>query len=374
MRDCFLGIDGGGTKTMFALCDSQGRILAEYQAGTADYRQVGIEGLKKLLLEGLDALAAQAGAEDADAALKQAEREDPGTLSTESGAENPGVFPAKDGQPKPGSSGPISPAARTLTDRIAGVCFGVPNYTEVASMDVLVEAVVYEIFPWECTLIVNDSEVGWAGSLGMEPGINLVSGTGSISFGKNRAGKTASVGGWSDFFSDEGSCHWLGIKCLELFSKEADGRLPRERLYDLVMEHFDMKSGKDIIRIVDEVFRPHRGKLASLQRILAESARQGDSNAISAYEQAADELILIAKATARTLEMEEGDIDIACSGGLFNRRSPVLAVMKRKLSENGMRWIAPRFLPHQGALLLAAEYTGHKDVVEQMKGKWEACI
>ncbi len=324
--------------------------------------------------EGSDRLPAEAGAGDPGALTDKTGREDPGALAAEDNAEDPRALTDETGAEGSDRLPAEAGAARILTDRIAGVCFGVPNYTEVASMDVLVEAVVYEIFPRECTLIVNDSEVGWAGSLGMEPGINLVSGTGSISFGKNRAGKTASVGGWSDFFSDEGSCHWLGIKCLELFSKEADGRLPRERLYDLVMEHFDMKSGKDIIRIVDEVFRPHRGKLASLQRILAESARQGDSNAISAYEQAADELILIAKATARTLEMEEGDIDIACSGGLFNRRSPVLAIMKRKLSENGMRWIAPRFLPHQGALLLAAEYTGHKDVVEQMKGKWEACI
>ena len=56
MGDCFLGIDGGGTKTIFALCDSQGRMLAEYKAGTADYRQVGIEGLRALLREGMEAV------------------------------------------------------------------------------------------------------------------------------------------------------------------------------------------------------------------------------------------------------------------------------------------------------------------------------
>ena len=358
MRDCFLGIDGGGTKTAFALSDSQGNLIAEYKAGTADYRQIGIEGVRKLLMEGIEALYGEvmsAPDQTGDAGSSKALL--PGT----------GTSPDQDGSVEG------DPSANLL-QRLEGICLGVPNYTEVASMDALVEEVVYKIFPRERTLIVNDSEVGWAGSLEMEPGINLVSGTGSISFGKNHEGKRASVGGWSDFFSDEGSCHWLGMKCLELFSKEADGRLPKSALHRLVMEHFDMKTSKDIIRIVDEVFRPNRGQIASLQRILAEAARQGDENALTAYEQAADELMLIAGTTARALEMKEGEINITCSGGLFNRRSPILSIMKQKLSENGMRWVSPRFLPHQGALLLAAEYTGHLDVIEQMKGKWKTCI
>ena len=71
---------------------------------------------------------------------------------------------------------------------------------------------------------MNDSVVGWAGSLGLSSGINLVAGTGSIAYGRNDAGEEARAGGWDERFSDEGSCYWLGMKSLELFSKESDGR------------------------------------------------------------------------------------------------------------------------------------------------------
>ena len=69
--------------------------------------------------------------------------------------------------------------------------------------------------------IVNDSVVGWAGSLGLSSGINLVAGTGSIAYGRNDAGEEARAGGWDERFSDEGSCYWLGMKSLELFQKKA---------------------------------------------------------------------------------------------------------------------------------------------------------
>ena len=333
MRPYFLGIDGGGTKTVFVLCDSRGDIQAEHHAGSADYRQIGIEGMKKLLTDGIKALNGEL------------EKKCPPVL-TDAGE------------------------TADLADMLEGVCFGVPNYTEIAGMDALINAMVCSLFPGERTLLVNDSEVGWAGSLAMEPGINLVSGTGSISFGRNEEGKTATVGGWSDFFSDEGSCHWLGMKCLELFSKEADGRIPKGALYQIVRDHFYLQDDKDIIQVVDTTYRPHRADIASLQRLLAEAARKGDSFAREAYVQAADELILIAKATVQALGMKE-DVKVSCSGGLFNRRSPVLPIMKQKLKENHMIWVRPQFPPHLGAVLLAADHTGNTGVAEQMKGKWK---
>ena len=39
--DCFLGVDGGGTKTRFALIDAEGRVLAQAQHGTTYHPQVG---------------------------------------------------------------------------------------------------------------------------------------------------------------------------------------------------------------------------------------------------------------------------------------------------------------------------------------------
>ena len=55
---------------------------------------------------------------------------------------------------------------------------------------------------------------------GCSEGINIVAGTGSIAFGKNKYGETARSGGWGPVIGDDGSAHWIGLKVInELQSK-----------------------------------------------------------------------------------------------------------------------------------------------------------
>ena len=67
--------------------------------------------------------------------------------------------------------------------------------------------------------------------------INILAGTGSMAISRNEEGQIIRCGGWSEFFSDEGSCYWLGIKALELFSKQADGRAEKSHLYKLIKDY-----------------------------------------------------------------------------------------------------------------------------------------
>ena len=105
-----------------------------------------------------------------------------------------------------------------LNDREAYICLALPNWGESKDGDGEFLSRIKEITELPVK-IVNDSVVGWAGSLGLSSGINLVAGTGSIAYGRNDAGEEARAGGWDERFSDEGSCYWLGMKSLELFFK-----------------------------------------------------------------------------------------------------------------------------------------------------------
>lgn len=185
----YIGIDGGGTKTVFALMDGLGHLLGTYQSGSAFYKQIGVQGLLELLKTGITEVCKYAGEENVD---------------------------------------------------IASTCFGMPAYGESPKNDQKIVETIQNFLPEYHIHVVNDCEVGWAASLMLEPGINIVAGTGSIAFGKNEKGETARCGGWSEWFSDEGSGRWLGMKCIQIFSKEADGRLPKGALYDLVREHFSV--------------------------------------------------------------------------------------------------------------------------------------
>ena len=53
--------------------------------------------------------------------------------------------------------------------------------------------------------IAPDVVGAWAGAFGGEPGIVLISGTGSICYGRNAAREEVRAGGWGPLFSDQGS-------------------------------------------------------------------------------------------------------------------------------------------------------------------------
>lgn len=317
--DYFIGVDGGGTKTAFVLADGEGKILASHTMGSANYKQVGMNGLMEMLKTGLQQVMTQAQVDSLDSGY---------------------------------------------------VCIGIPMYRESKFFDACIEERVREeLSEWKVHL-VNDCEVGWAGSLGLEDGINLVAGTGSISFGRNGEGQTVSVGGWSDYFSDEGSCKWLGTKCMELFSKEADGRLPKGPLYNIIWREFGLESDKDIIDIFEQQYMPYRDKIASLQKLLLQAANEGDPVACRAYEDAAEELLMILEATARRLRM--GDtIRVTCSGGLFRAGKVIFDPLLKKMEERKMVYTESFYRPEMGALLLAAEFFKGKETVKRIRKEWE---
>src|SRR3546814_16992593 len=49
----YLGVDGGGTKTRFALIDGDGRLLGEAELGTTYHPHVGLDGVCAVLAEGV---------------------------------------------------------------------------------------------------------------------------------------------------------------------------------------------------------------------------------------------------------------------------------------------------------------------------------
>ena len=49
----FLGVDGGGSKTRFILVDGDSRVLAEATRGTLYHPQVGLEGVRATLSDGM---------------------------------------------------------------------------------------------------------------------------------------------------------------------------------------------------------------------------------------------------------------------------------------------------------------------------------
>lgn len=258
-------------------------------------------------------------------------------------------------------------------DRIAGVAMGLPCHGESAEGDHALERAIRGVFADIPLYLTNDVEVGWAGSMALAPGINIVAGTGSIAFGRDVHGQTARSGGWSEFFSDEGSCYWIGRKVMELFSKQSDGRMPKDELYAIICREFDLKNDFSFIDLIHSGYIGYRKQVASLQFLAERAALAGSSSARALYEEAVRELLLLVTAVRRRLDFSDKPWAVSYSGGLFKAKELVLAQFAEEIEKTGGSLAPPCFTPVEGAVLLAFQYfcpdalQKIKDVMNDMK-------
>ena len=191
----FLGVDGGGTKTRFALMDGDRKLVGEAQLGTSYHPDVGLDGVRAVLAQGM---AQSAGRR----------------------------------------------RHRCIADRLRVLRAALPTARTAPSRRYWMHC-PRPILGHDRYACDNDMVCGWAGSLGAEDGINIVAGTGSIGYGQRR-GRSARAGGWGEAFSDEGSAYWIAMQGLNAYSRMSDGRLPKGPLHTLINESLKLENDLDL--------------------------------------------------------------------------------------------------------------------------------
>lgn len=303
-KPVYLGVDGGGTKTRFALIDGDGHLLAEAQRGTTYHPHVGIDGMRAVLADGVADVLAATGC--------------------------------------------------TATD-IGHAFFGLPAYGEDSAATAAMKSCPETILGHDRYTCDNDMVCGWAGSLACADGINIVAGTGSIGYAQRRR-IAARAGGWGEAFSDEGSAYWIAMRGLNAYSRMSDGRLPKGPLYAIFNAHFQLDDDLDICARVYGGNGYARGELAQLSRQVAEAARAGDAAAEEIYRDAGRELALICDALRHALRFAQDEpVPVSYSGGAFSAGPLLLAPLTDALHAASPRFEirTPLHAPHYGAALYA---------------------
>lgn len=327
----FLGVDGGGTKTEFIIINENGQVLGHSIMPTCHYKQTSLETFEKVMLEGIEEVCNQADICRLD---------------------------------------------------IDFSVIGIAGYGEIPADIDAIEKVVQSILLKDTYKCVNDAVAAWAGSLGCNPGINIVAGTGAIGYGVDYKGKTARASGWGHFCGDEGSAFWLGKKVIEMFSKEADGRLERTPLYHIVRNEFGIENDFDLLDIVVNKMEMKREKVAKLAKLLYKAAKENDKFAIETYSQAAFELYLTIKSIIDKLDfLPEEKLLVSYSGGVFNAGEYVLSPLRKHFQDENkcIKLVTPILKPVYGAALYALIIkTGESNIniFENIKAeqlKWEIC-
>ncbi|NVM77307.1 N-acetylglucosamine kinase-like BadF-type ATPase [Duganella sp. SG902] len=305
----FLGVDGGGTKTAFALIDGQGQVLAQHTESGAYYLEVGMEGAAAMLARGCNAL--------------------------------------------------FSAANVTASD-LAFAFFGLPAYGEDRAAQRQLDALPRAILGHERYVCGNDMVCSWAGSLACADGISVIAGTGSMAYGEF-AGRRARAGGWGELFSDEGSAYWIARAGLALFSRMSDGRAPRGSLYKLVRQRLALAEDLDLCQVIYGDLQAERSRVAALSRLVSEAAALGDLQAEAIITSAAAELALLVDAVRDALGVaDEVEVAVSYSGGLFGADGPLHAPFAQALAARSgpYRLAPPRLVPVLGAALYAARCAG----------------
>ncbi|OWV73836.1 N-acetylglucosamine kinase [Rhizobium sp. R339] len=234
--------------------------------------------------------------------------------------------------------------------KLMAVAAGLPAYGEVARLSASQRDAIQRAFPNVRREVLNDVDAAHLGAFAGKPGILILSGTGSMAWARNEAGKSARTGGWGDLIGDEGSSHWIGQRALNLVSQSLDGRAPPTALASALIDQLRIDPADPMNGLGDwasSLANP-RAEIAAISALVDRVASGGDEGAVSLLEQAADELSKHHHAISRHCR---ADADWTYAGGTFSSRL-LLEALGRRI---GKPPAPPKLPPIGGALLAAAQ-------------------
>ena len=306
------GVDGGATKTVAAVLDLETFQVALGHGGPANADAVGIETAATSLQTAMSAALAAAGIDGA-----------------------------------------------SLGTTVFGLAGTVPEEIEQRTR---------KAFSLRGAHFVNDVVTAWASGTWLDPGVGVISGTGSHVFGVNAAGESWRTGGWGHILGDEGSGYWIGLHGIKAALTYRDGSGPETSLLDACVRYFSLTA----IEQMQEVFysKPFtKGEVAAFTREVAMQARDGDAVARSLFARAASDLAQQVRAPVRELGLGAGGEEflVAMIGSVFAR-----GTLLREAFEPAVREFAPtaslvlpELAPVGGSLLLAVRAEGAWDRLDR---------
>jgi N-acetylglucosamine kinase-like BadF-type ATPase len=257
-----LGIDVGGTKTVCLLADNDERVIASGREEGANLQGAGELVLEKVLHSVMET-----------------------TL------EGTGVLPS-------------------------AICLGIAG-VDRASDEAVVRSIMRRIGYKARILIVNDALIALQAGVGDAAGIVIVSGTGSIAYGRNDSGEASRAGGWGYVLGDEGSGYWIGRLALRAVVRHADGRGRVTSLTPHLLAHFDVQRAAELIhKVYHDELNPRA--IAAVAKYVQYARDEGDIVATGILHRAADELMTAATAVMTRLELLEREFTFVLAGGMFH--------------------------------------------------------
>ncbi len=267
-----VGIDIGGSKTRAVRTDEAGTVVVESTAGSANFESVS---RPQALLE-LDRIFAGLGAEPIDI-----------------------------------------------------VCVGSAGINTREQEDDL-GAVISARAPGAKVLVAHDTRLILAAAE-LDHGIAVISGTGSVAWGRNSAGMTARAGGWGYLLGDEGSGYWVVREAIRQVLRECDAAAEAGPLAIALAAAAGVPGPYDLLGRF--YAQPSRRYWAQLSTVVFELAAQGDPVGMGIVAATADALVAAIVAVARQIRQPG---PVALGGGLIVNQAALQSLVRSELGGHGI--------------------------------------
>ena len=306
-RSYVAGIDGGASKTIALIADTNGRILGSGKAGPSNYHNIGIG--------------------PASAAIESAVKE---------AKEKAGI------REKPEIA--VVALAAVDSERDLRVASQFVRDTKVA----------------ETSIVVHDSVAALYAATKGRMGIVVNSGTGSFAAGINSRGKYARAGGWGYIIGDEGSAYAIGLNAIKMAFRSFDGRGKNTSLADLIKRRFRIRKLDDL---VSQIYNNELTveQIASVAPLVIRTEHI-DSISKAILIDAGTQLGEQVCAVASRLKMTRQAFQVAAVGGNFRSGKCIMQALRSKIREccPKARVIHLHVEPALGSLSIALEAFSRK--------------
>jgi N-acetylglucosamine kinase-like BadF-type ATPase len=298
----YIGVDGGGSKTAVLVIDENQQPLGRGLAGASNHLRVGIETATRNIERAVNIALVEAGI-----------------------------------------------AIRNVDYAYCGIA----GADHPAHHQRVVDALRI-FFPGGNFIVDTDARIALTGAVGFGSGIVVISGTGSVAFGRNDKAEEARSGGWGPTIGDEGSGYAIARDGLSAIVRAHDGRGRKTKMTEMLCYDYDMCSPEDLPRFVYAT-TTHADDIARYGKLVIQAASQGDEVAKEILDRAGRELGECVLAVARRLSLTKSEFPVAYVGGAFNAGELLLGPMQNILAREapGARLMQPTHTPVEGAAMMA---------------------
>lgn len=292
MKELFLGIDGGGTKTAVCLIDKDMKIISTAFSGPSSYDTVCIEVLKNNISEAISKLKYDGKIVSCFAGL--------GGIAKQEDAEV--------------------------------VCGSLKEIDQLK--DALIE-------------VDNDVVNAYYSAIGDGVGIVCIIGTGSVAYGINN-GKSHRAGGYCYQEGDTGSSYDLGHKALKYYAMVIDKRVEKTDFSDAIGEYINVYNFSDL---VSYFINASRTEIASIARVVTKYSHNEWAKKI--ISDAVDGMILMIKACYNELHFDDCVFSIIGSLGNSDTLYKELLMSRLKVALPKLKYAKPKYEAYLGSSLKA---------------------